>query len=281
MHNHKTIEDVLNDKAEFKDNAKAFWKEIKGNVRLEAACILACEAGEWGTEILAYGIGLPFMNEIGILGGIAVGSSYALYHVYKHAQSHDGGKASLWDAAGYAATTESGCIIGATLAEYAAGKFIATTNNPLDLNNIIVRGTALIPAFAIGLTLMSAFTYIKKKEVGRFVSEKDVLKNIKPQENLEYLLKKNKLEIKGKKSNIVIKEKKLPKTYHDDFDKNNSSLYVLQSKICRAKPEYGHVIQEYCEELFKQAGHTLTHVTNIYTCSDNHEEHSHCGDHDH
>ncbi|MBU4502456.1 MAG: hypothetical protein KKA79_07705 [Nanoarchaeota archaeon] len=284
MHSHKTIEDVLNEDIQFGDKAKALWKEMKTNVKLEAACILACEFGEWGTEILAYGIGLPFMNEIGILGGVALGGGYALYHVYQHAKAHNEGVPSLLDAAAYAGSTESGCIIGATLAEYSAGKFVATVNNPLALSNILVRGAALIPAFGIGLTLMSSFTYTKKKEVVRWVSEKDAIKNIKAEGNLEHKLNKNKLEIKGQNSNMIIKEKGLPRTYHNDYDKDKNSLYLIQSKIARAKPDYGQIVQDHAEHLFEEAGYSINPVFNIYSCStscgEQEHEHDSC-DHDH
>ncbi len=263
----KTIEEILNEKVKLKDNSKIFYKEMKQNLRLEAICILACETGEWATEILAYTAAMPFQNEIGILGGITAGGSYALYHVYKHAKKHNAEKVSLTDAAGYAASTESGCIIGATLSEYAAGKFIATTNNPLTLNNAIVRACALIPAFGIGLILMSLFTYNKKREIARGVAKKEALEKIKPK--LEYSLKKNKLGI-GKKS-LLIKEKKLPATYQKDFNKETDSLYVLKSKIVRAKPEYSNVVKDYCKELFQEAGFDLTFVEDIYSCT----EHEH------
>lgn len=265
---HKTIEEILNEEIKLKDSSKAFYKEMKQNFKLEAICILACETGEWATEIATYLAGMPFQNEIGILGGVTVGGSYALYHVYKHAKKHNAKNVSLIDAAAYAASTESGCIIGATLSEYAAGKFIATTNNPLTFNNALVRAGALIPAFAIGLVLMSSFTYVKRKEVARGVAKKGALEKIKP--NLEYKLKNNKLEIKGKNS-LLIKERKLPKTYQKDFDKETDSLYVFHSKIARVKPEYSHEIQEYCEGLFKETDNDITFVENIYSCSQNHK----------
>lgn len=264
----KTIEEILNEEIKLKDNSKIFYKEMKQNLKLEAICILTCEAGEWVTEIIMYLGGVAWQNEIGILGGIAAGGSYALYHVYKHAKKHNAKNVSLGDAAAYAASTESGCVIGATLSEYSAGKFITTTNNPLDLNNAIIRGGSLVPAFAIGLVLMSAFTYSKKKEIARWIGKKGALEKIKP--DLEHSLEKNKLEIRGKNSNMAIKEKKLPKIYQNDFSKENNSLYILQSKIARAKPEYCHVLEDYCEELFKKAGYELTEVENIYSCSKHH-----------
>lgn len=270
MHGHKGIEEILDEKVTLKDSSKTFYKEMKHNLKLEAVCILSCEAGEWATEILAFLARTPFQNELGILGGISVGGSYALYHVYKHAKEHNTKNASLIDAAGYAATTESGCIVGATLSEYAAGKFITTTNNPLALDNAIIRASALVPAFAIGLVLMSAFTYAKKKEVGRWIGEKGALKKILPKDNLDYKLSNDTLEVKGKRSGFSIKEKNLPATYCHSFDKEKNSLYLLSSKIARTKPEYSHVLEEYCEELFKEAGYALTPVSNIYSCTEHH-----------
>lgn len=264
----KTIEEILDEEVKLKDNFRMFYKEMKQNLKLETVCILACEAGEWATEIATYLGGIAFQNEIGILGGITAGGSYALYHVYKHAKKHNTKNVALTDAAAYAASTESGCIIGATLSEYSAGKFIATTNNPLTFNNAMIRGVALAPAFAIGLVLMSAFTYNKKKETARYVTKKGALEKIKP--GLEHHLNKNKLEIKGRNNSITIKETNLPKTYQKDFNKEIDSLYTLQSKIVRAKPEYSHEIEEYCEELFKKAGYDLIPVENIYSCSGHH-----------
>lgn len=266
----KTIENILKEEVKFRDTSKMFYREMKQNIRLEAICILSCEAGEWLTEIGAFLAGAAYQNEIGIIGGIAAGGTYALYHVYQHAKKHNSKNVSFADAAAYAASTEGGCVVGATLSEYAAGKFMTTTNNPLTLNSAIVRGIALVPAFAIGLLLMSTFTYAKKKEVARGIAKKGALKKIKPK-GLDYKLKKNKLEIKGKNSNFLIKEKKLPKTYQNDFNKKTDSLYIVKSKIARAKPEYGHVIEKYCERLFKKAGSKLELVDNIYACSEHHD----------
>ncbi|MDP2907101.1 MAG: hypothetical protein Q8O03_04120 [Nanoarchaeota archaeon] len=270
MSEHKTIEEILDEKISFKDNSRAYYHEMKKNLKLEAACILACEAGEWVTEIGAFLAGISFYNEIGILGGITAGASYSMYHVYKHAKKNNSGNASLVDAAAYFASTESGCVIGATMAEYAAGKFIAATNNPLTWNNAMVRALTLAPAFGIGLVLMSAFTYVKGKETVKGVSKKGVLQELKP--SLEYELNSNKLEIKGKGSSLLIKEKNLPATYQKEFDKNEYSLYSIRSNIARVKPEYKHVIEEYCEELFINSGHELNIRDNIYCCS----SHDHC-----
>jgi len=268
MSEHKSIEDILDEKITFGDRSRAFYNEMKKNLKLETFCILACESGEWLTEIGAFLAGCSFQNEIGILGGVSAGATYALYHVYKHAKKHGEGKASLVDAAGYALSTESGCIIGATLSEYSAGKFFTSSNNPLTLDNAAIRGVALVPAFGIGLVLMSAFTYRKTKECSRGVSEKKVLEELKP--SLEYKLDKNKLEITGKGSSLIIKEKNLPKTYQNSFDKTKCSLYTINSDIVRAKPEYGHEVEEYCEGLFQQAGHELRFMDNIYSCTSHH-----------
>ncbi len=270
MSEHKTIEEILNEKISLKDSSKAFYKEMKKNLKLESACILACEAGEWLTEIGTFLAGISFYNEIGILGGITAGASYSMYHVYKHAKKHNSGNASLVDAAAYFASTESGCVIGATMSEYAAGKFIAVTNNPLAWNNAAVRALTLVPAFGVGLILMSAFTYVKGKETARGVSKKGILQELKP--NLKYELNSNKLGIKGKGSSLLIKEKNLPATYQKEFDKNEYSLYSIKSSIARVKPEYGHVIEEYCEDLFHNVGHELNIMDNIYCCS----SHDHC-----
>lgn len=265
MSGYKTIEEILNEKISLKDNSKAFCKEMKKNLELEAVCILSCEAGEWLTEVGAFLAGLSFQNEVGILGGVTAGASYALYHVYNHAKKHSSERASLIDAASYVASTESGCVIGATMSEYAAGKFIAITNNPLTWNNAAVRALTLVPAFGIGLLLMSAFTYIKGKETFRGVSNKGILPELKP--NLEYELRGNKLKIKGKNSSLLIKEKRLPATYQEEFDENKYSLYSMLSKTARVRPEYGHVIEEYCEDLFHNAGYELNIMSNIYSCT--------------
>ncbi len=269
MSEHKTLEEILDEKISLKDSSRAYYREMKKNLKLEAACILACEAGEWLTEIGAFLAGLSFYNEIGILGGITAGASYSMYHVYKHAKKHNSGNASLVDAAAYFVSTESGCVIGATMSEYAAGKFIAATNNPLTWNNAMVRALTLAPAFGIGLVLMSAFTYVKGKETVRGVSKKGILQELKP--NMEYEPNSNKLEIKGKGSSLLIKEKKLPATYRKEFDKNKYSVYSMQSNIARVNPEYSHVVEEYCEDLFQKAGYELTIVNNVYSCTEHHE----------
>lgn len=271
MTQHKTIEEILDEKISFRDNYKAFFREMKRNLKLEAICILSCEAGEWLTEIGAFLAGCSFQNEIGIIGGVSAGASYALYHVYKHAKQHGKEKASLIDAAWYAGSTESGCVIGATLAEYSAGKFIVSSNNPLTLNNAVIRAATLIPAFGIGLVLMSSFTYLKSKECFRGISDKGALEKLKP--SLEYSLNKDELEIIGKGSTLVIKEKKIPKTYQKSFDKNEHSLYTINSGIVRAKPEYGHEFEEYCEKLFQQSGYKLEFVDNIYSCKSHDHKH--------
>lgn len=201
-----------------------------------------------------------------------------MYHAYKHAKSH-GGNASLIDAAWYAGSTESGCVIGATFSEYSAGKFFTASNNPLTLDNAVIRGAALVPAFGVGLVIMSAFTYAKNKECARGVSEKGILEKLKP--SLDYKIHKNKLEIIGEGSSLIIKEEKLPKTYQKSFDKNKYSLYNVKSDIVRAKPEYCHEVEEYCGNLFKEAGYELNLMENIYCCTghethhDEHEDHCH------
>jgi len=262
IHEHRSIDDVLSEKVTLGDNVRAFYKEMKTNLRLEAACIAACETGEWGTEALAYLINAPFMNELGLAGGISVGASYAIHHVYRHARARHK-TPSFGDAAGYVATTESGCIIGATLTEYSLGKFATRlSQNPVSTSNIIVRGLGLIPAFGIGLVLMSAFTF-RKQEIARWAGEKDVLIDLKREESLEYSLNGRKLRVRGANSGFTLKERSLPATYRADFDGENSALYVLSSNLAKTTP-YGCCIQDYCEGMFKASGHELVKVEGLH-----------------
>jgi len=208
---------------------------------------------EWATEIGAYLSKLPLQNEIGIIGGIAAGFSYAMYHIYKDARKHHA-RASFSDATLYAASTESGCVISATLAEYISGKIISTAHNPLAQSNIPLRLGSLVPSFGLGLLVMSAFTYAKKKEVCRFISEKDTLHKLQTEGRLEVRYYGKHMKVRGNASGFMLTEKRHPKVYHNEFDAKNFSLYVISSRLARAKPAYAGELEEYVFSMFKNAG---------------------------
>ena len=158
----------------FKQKYEGYIRECKTNLVLETKCILACEIGEFFVETGAYFTSLPHINEIGAIGGTAAGFWYAIDHILKHGKKHKK-NASVADAAGYAASTEFGCVASATVTEYIAGKFSSIPNNPLSIPNMGMRVGSLPAALILGLIVMSGFTYRKQNEAGRFIAANNAL----------------------------------------------------------------------------------------------------------
>mgnify|MGYP007026218199 CR=1 FL=1 len=175
--NLEKIVEILNQKHSTNDKVKGYFKECKSNVRIEGVCIAMCELGELLSESLAYSASLPNTNELGLLGGILLGGSYALRESFKKGKANNA-NASIIDAAAYTASTESGCVIGATSSEYLIGKLLTASNNPLQGTNLAIRAGGLPVAFGVGLAIVSGFTYSKKSETCQLISKKGALLSI-------------------------------------------------------------------------------------------------------
>ena len=259
-----TIVEFLNHPYSSKDKGRAFWEECKKNLRLEAWCIGACEVGEFGSELLAYGNGWSDINTPGLVGGVTLGLLYSLGHTYKHGRKHSK-NVSLVDAFKYALSAESACVVSATGVEYVLG--LATVQNPLSGINLMIRGLGLVPAFGLGLTAMSALTYLHNNEAGRFLTEENALPEVydyltNMDENLPLLPSDRRLEIQGTQSFLSVSERSVPRSLRDDS--TGKSLYLVKSPVCRYRPESRAVMREAVGNLFRDSGFVVEPVQNIF-----------------
>ncbi len=253
----------------FSEKFKGYLRECKKNAGFEAACIAICEAGEFGAEVSAYLLSLPHMNELGLVGGTALGGAYAVYHTLRHGKQHNR-NASLYDAALYAGSTESACVISATGVEYLAGKLASIPNNPFSKPNIEMRVGALPLAFILGLAAMSALTYRKEDECDSFVSEKNALPdtmyhltlNMPKQYGVQ--LERDRLTITGKQSTLEIREHPLPRSPNFFHDKKKHSLYIARASVCRYRPETKQSLRMIVRSIFTEAGLDVRHFKNIF-----------------
>ncbi len=257
------ILDYLDKKYTSKDKRNAFFRECKKNLGLETACIAACELGEFGSEVLAYKSGLDDINTPGLLGGITLGMLYSLAHVYRHGREHSK-KASLRDAFNYALSTESACVVSATAVEYFLG--LATSQDPFSPTNLAIRGAGLVPAFALGLTAMSAVSYLQGQEAGRFLGGKQALSSVQYEiwksMGADVSLSKNRLKIQGGRSHLVVSEHKVPKSLREDS--SDSSLYIVRSPVCRYDSASREPIRESVEDIFRTSGFEVREVHNVF-----------------
>lgn len=251
----------------------ALWSECRKNAVPEAVCISVCEGGEFASELAAYGLGLPFMNEIGLAGGLLLGGAYAVSHVYRHAREHHA-HASLTEAAAYAASTESGCVISAAGAEYVAGKTFTSGMNPLTPENLAIRGASLPVAFGIGLLVMSAFTYFKRDEAARFIARKgrlqetgEILNRHLEPHGVRVLSAAGKIELKGSRHSAVLEETKLPRTYQKDFSSEEYALLKIASPVARWDAAFRDALTRSGEISLKKSGARPRTVSNPYACT--------------
>ena len=266
--NLESILKILEEKHSKKEKLKGYLKECKSNVRIEGVCIAMCELGELFSEYIAYSASLPNTNELGLLGGIMLGGSYALRESFKKGRSHNP-NASIIDAAAYTASTESGCVIGATSSEYLIGKLLTASNNPLQGANLAIRAGGLPVAFAIGLGIVSGFTYAKRSETCQLISKKGSLIPLYHSWNKDSNchLNINSLKITGKNNNLEIKEKSIPKTYRENFNSFTHSLYVAKSPLARYNPESKERLNKSIINSFNKINNEVNVISNIYKCS--------------
>ncbi|MGV8142032.1 MAG: hypothetical protein ACP5NS_00150 [Candidatus Pacearchaeota archaeon] len=249
-----------------KDKKDAFFRECRRNLGLETACIAACEIGEFGSELVAYSKGLEDINTPGLFGGITLGLIYSLGHVYRHGKEHSG-KTSLREALSYALSTEAGCVVSATAVEYFLG--LATSRDPLSTTNLMIRGAGLIPAFALGLAVMSASTYFHNNEATRFLAKHKALPEVRDRlldsRVKEVVLNSDrKLRINGSESSLVVSERKVPKSISSGDGDLQKSLYVVRSPVCRYDSEARVIIAENMEQSFRDSGIDISRVHNVF-----------------
>lgn len=244
----------------------SFFRECRKNRGLEAACIAACEIGEFGSELVAYSQGLDDINTPGLVGGITLGLIYSLGHVYRHGKEHSG-KTSLREALSYALSTEAGCVVSATAVEYFLG--LATSRDPLSTTNLMIRGAGLIPAFALGLAVMSASTYFHNNEATRFLARRKALPEVRDRlldSGVEgvFLNSERKLRIKGSESSVVVSERKVPKSVSSGEQDLQNSLYLVRSPVCRYDSEARVIIAKNIEQSFRDSGIDISRVHNVF-----------------
>ena len=284
----KSLERVLDwDKSlTFGERTSAFWKESKGNFPFELKCIVTCEIGDIsGTyiSVLAQRVVdisdkfnsflVDNCNEIGFFSGVTAGLTYAVIHTIRDAKKH-GVKPSLVDVLIAVGTAETGCVTAATGVPYLAGKFIGSSFGIPSFGDLLIRGGALLPALPVGLVAMSSLTFPKKSEAFRFVSERGVLTNVADiikNDRYDVHVNSHSLTINGENSYVKIRERKLPRSYRDDFNPNDHSLYLVTSPTMRYFPEVKRDLTTLATEFFGEAGKTITPVENPFVHEHPHE----------
>ncbi|MEK6903547.1 MAG: hypothetical protein AABW64_02800 [Nanoarchaeota archaeon] len=234
----------LNQEGTSRRKRREFLKECKENRKPELGCILACEAGEWGTEIVAYhGLSLGVgTNELGFLGGIALGTLAALFHTYRHGKKHNQ-KTTIGSALNFALATESGCVLGATTVDYLAAKYAGMmediSNNPLDPTNMLIRAIALPFSYLAGLGIMSLITYRQREMGSRIIAEKDALllvrERLEKYQSLRLITHYNGngvISLDGRIASITIEEKPLKKSESEASYDIRSRVFRYRSDIC-------------------------------------------------
>ncbi len=248
------------------DKRNAFLEECKKNAGLEALCIGACEAGELGSESLAYyGLGLQDYNTPGLIGGVAIGLFYSILHTYKHARRHSQ-NVSVRDAVAPALAAESACILSATGVEYTIGLGLAQP--PLTPQSLLFRGIGLLPAFALGLVAMSALTHYYNREATRFLAKSHALSAVHSYASQlpgigETSVCVRQLTVKGTQSSLIIREQPVP-PFLRNIASTDASLYRSLASAVRCDSFAKKVLKETSHALFRDAGFAVTPVENIF-----------------
>lgn len=253
----------------FSEKLQGYLHQCRKNTGFEAVCIAICEVGEFGAEVASSLLSLPHINELGLLGGTALGGAYAVYHTFRHGRKHNA-LASLYDAVVYAGSTESACVLSATTTEYLAGKLSATPNNPFDPVNLEMRLAALPAAFVLGLTAMSLLTYRKQDEAGQVITLKGLLPQVKTNlsKHLQWkypiTIEKKTLTIAGSEEEIIIRERKLPRTHQKIYVDGAHALYTIHSPLCHYHPEFKEGIREILIEGFTQSNLEVQKTEDVF-----------------
>ena len=228
---------ILDEEYSFNIKKSSFISKLCHNTKAEYLCVLACEAGQKATETVAFLGGAEIWNKIGLIGGIFSGLGYALYHTKKHDINDQ--KPSIKDTITFVASAETGCVIAATTIEYLVTN-LSQVNIPYSSENLMLTAFGLPIAFAIGLPIMTGFTYFNSREVGKFIAQDKSLNQLKAdiinQDNselLDFSEKRNKIRILGKQNYVDIVRKRLPKKYIKEFNPDKYSLFTIRSPIAR------------------------------------------------
>ncbi len=277
----------------FTDKLISFGRECMDNFPFEWKCISMCEFGDvLGTYAAATTSAYDYSNEIGFLSGIGFGLGYAYNHTSKDAKKH-GVRPSFKDSAMAAGTAETGCVTAATLVAYYFGsKYGIDFSDPVIIKEVMenwklyaqdlgVRLSALLPALPIGLAAMSSFTFPKKSEAGRLVTNKgklydtaDFLRNHHPvHDNRDRLrgFSTPTAIVYGMKSHVKIKEEKLPEVYHKDFDPDAFSLYRVFTPEAKYSRQAGKSAEALVCSVFNGMGlENHAHVINPFAHSHAH-----------
>lgn len=243
------------------------------NTRAESLCILSCESGQKTTETLTFLGGAIIWNKIGLFGGIISGLVYAAYHTRRyHTRSHviDSQKPSMKDTIAYVVSAETGCVIAATTTEYLLVN-LSSVNNPYAPESLMLTAIGLPIAFAVGLPIMTGFTYFNSQEVGKFIAQDksfDQLKlDILNQDNsklLDFSEKRNRTRIQGKQNYVDIVKKRLPKKYIKEFNPDKFSLFVIKSPIARVDRASADKLLSLISSTYSTTNYTVKKISSMY-----------------
>ena len=282
---------ILSTKVFFHEKAKVFGKELLNNAPLEGPCILICEIGDVLTTGLSVvsGVASSFIsNALGGFGGVGFGGSYAKWHIKRDAESH-GAIPSGMEIFKAVASTESGCILGATFATSALGYFTSVNYDVFSPEGLVIRAVGLIPAFVVGDIAMSALSLAKKSEAGRFVAGRKQIPDLRERlyEDARNLFgnkcdtpsikrKDGKIVLRLKNNSLRISEKTLPELYHDRFNPDENGLYTVNSPLVRYVPEFKGGLVSYLAQSMEDISGRVFPVKDPFA-----HDHSHSHKHTH
>lgn len=256
---------------------KAGSKEAGRHKFVEAGCVLTCAVGD------GFATYFTENNFLGYLGGIILGGTYGVGHVYIES-IRDEIKARFGDVIKAAGTAEFGCALSATLVPL----FIATVSganfDPSSLKDILTLEAISYPfALPVGLAAMSGLSLMNKDEAGGLITNRGVIYDVADALKDVYRIVDNRNErgvatpavtAHGNNSRVTITEENLSGFYKDKFDSDNSSLYRVFSPAARifesAKISAAGLA---CDTFTKIGLKNHEHVRNPFDLS--HENHRH------
>jgi len=262
-------------------------QERKSNRFLEIVCILACDGGEFGTEIYFNNKGLSAlgMSSRGFVGGIIVGGLYAVVHTLEHAMKHReekpdesvfqlGKELIQYSGEGikYAFTTEGSCVLAATTTEALAGFIGSSTgivgNDPLSWESLLLRVASIYPTFVVGIRAMSYFTLKNKREAYRWISKSNALPDVYEALHDNYdgwrMGKDDRSMVLDVGEGMLVKESKVPFFERSKHSNRTHSLYKATSKIFPYLPEVKPRVVELMDQGFSEAGIEMFRSENVF-----------------
>lgn len=264
----ENIVEILNREYSSNDRKSSFISKLRGNTKAEYLCILACEVGQKATETAAFLGGVAIWNKIGLVGGIISGLGYAIYHTRKH--EINGQKPGIRDTIAFVASAETGCVIAATTTEYLVVN-LSPVNIPYAPESLMLTAAGLPIAFAIGLPIMTGFTYFNSQEAGKFIAQDKPLDELKAdilgQSNsklLDFSEKRNKTRIQGEQNYVDIVKKKIPKEYRNDFNPDEYDLFIVRSPIARVDRQSADKLLSLISDSYSTPSNPIKNIPSMY-----------------